>query len=372
MHTTDAAINLNGTDITVRSGSTILEAAEGQGIHIPTLCHAHEMKPIGACRICVVEVAGMKTLAGACHTPVSDGMTIRTHSPKVMAARKATIELLLAAHTGDCVTDANAEHCSLHRLASDLEVGPPRFRVREVRGFAPEELNPYVRRDLSKCIMCRKCIGACREIAGERLLDVGYRSFRSKIIFGRDEPLDSEACSDCGICIDCCPTGALTAAPGLNPKRKQAPLTALPESKAPVGNQQRAGLLNMLKAARAKGGFVSPEAIHDAASEFGVTESTVFGVASFYSFLPLEPRGKHLIRICSNLPCYLKHSAGVTESVKEAIGIGPGETTADGRFSFELTNCIGACDTAPAMMVDNDVHGHLTAAAIRSILKQYH
>jgi len=371
MHTTDTAINIDGLDIVVSSGITILEAAQDHGIPIPTLCHARELAPIGACRICVVEVAGMKALAGACHTPVSDGMIIRTHSPKVIAARRATVELLLAAHTGDCVTDANAEHCLLHRLASELEVGPPRFRVRKTRRYPPEDSNPYVRRDLSKCIMCRKCVSACTEIAGKNLLDVGYRSFRSKIVYGRDEPLDSDRCKDCGICIDYCPTGALTPAAGLSAKQRQAHKTAIPEFSEPPGSRPRAGLLNALKDEKAKKGFLHRQAIHGIADEFGVAESTVFGVATFYSFLPLSPPGRHVIRICSNLPCHMKHSAVIVDAVRQAIGISPGETTADGRFSLELTNCIGACDAAPAMMVDSDIHGHLTAAAVDRILAQY-
>lgn len=203
---------IDGKNIQSREGMTILQAAEQAGIHIPTLCHAPELKPTGVCRICVVEVEGAGTLTGSCHTPVSEGMIVRTRSPKVLKARKAIVELLLTAHTGTCVTDMNARECRLHNLAAELEAGPPRFRVRKPRYYPVEEQNPYVRRDLSKCILCRRCVSACREIARQDLFSIGYRGFQSKIIVDFDGPLLNEVCRDCGICIDYCPTGALSRA----------------------------------------------------------------------------------------------------------------------------------------------------------------
>lgn len=204
-------LTIDGKKVKVRVGATIMEAAEANGIRIPTLCHIEDQPPTGACRICVVEVAGSRTLMGSCHTPVSEGMVIYTNSPKVVAARRVIVELMLTAHTGDCVNDTNAENCSLHNLASDYEVGAPRFNVKAPRYYPAEDSNPYVRRDLSKCILCRKCIRACSDIAGKNILSIAYRGFRSKVVAGFDEPLVSEACRDCGICIDHCPTGALSA-----------------------------------------------------------------------------------------------------------------------------------------------------------------
>jgi len=207
-------ISIDGKSLKVRDGTTILEAATSLGITIPTLCHIKGLIPTGVCRVCVVEVEGSKTLMGACHTPVSNGMVVHTGSPRVVAARRVIVELLLTAHTGDCVNDTNAENCKLHNLASDYEVGAPRFNVKAPRFHPIEESNPYVRRDLSKCVLCRKCVTACREIAHKNVLSIGYRGFRSKVVSGFDEPLTSEACRDCGICIEHCPTGALSAAPG--------------------------------------------------------------------------------------------------------------------------------------------------------------
>ncbi|HUV51735.1 MAG TPA: 2Fe-2S iron-sulfur cluster-binding protein [Dehalococcoidia bacterium] len=204
-------INIDGRKIKAREGATIMEVAEANEIKIPTLCHIKGQLPTGACRICVVEVAGSRTLVGSCHTPVSGGMVIYTNSPKVVAARRVIVELMLTAHTGDCVNDTNAEDCVLHNLASDYEVGAPRFNVKAPRYYPAEDSNPYVRRDLSKCILCRKCIRACSDIAGKNILSIAYRGFRSKVVMGFDEPLDSEECRDCGVCIEYCPTRALSA-----------------------------------------------------------------------------------------------------------------------------------------------------------------
>lgn len=206
-------VTINGMKITVREGATILRAAALHGIDIPTLCHVRDRVPTGACRVCVVEVEGARTLAGSCHTPAAEGMVIHTHSPRVLAARRVIVELMLTAHTGLCVNDPNADNCGLHRLASESEVGAPRFAVRAPRFYPAEEGNPYVRRDLSKCILCRKCVVACGEIAGKYVLAVGYRGFLSKIVTGCDDVLDTEKCRDCGICIEQCPTGALHRPP---------------------------------------------------------------------------------------------------------------------------------------------------------------
>jgi NADH dehydrogenase/NADH:ubiquinone oxidoreductase subunit G len=210
---TSVKIVLNGEEVLAGEGLTILQAAEREGIEIPTLCHSPDLTPAGVCRLCVVEVEGFKALVGSCHTPVAEGMVVETHSSKVLAARRAIVELLLAGHTGSCVSDANARNCRLHGIASELEVGPPRFAMREPRYFPAEDANPYVCRDLSKCIMCTQCTRACEEIAGKKVLGIAYRGFRSKISVGFDEPLVEETCRDCGVCVDYCPTGALRKPP---------------------------------------------------------------------------------------------------------------------------------------------------------------
>ena len=205
-------LTIDEKGIRVREGTTILDAAGKLGIEIPSLCRIPDIKPSGSCRICVVEVAGARTLVGSCHTPVAEGMIVKTNTQKVRDARKAIIELMMASHSFNCVNDPNAGNCQLHNLADKMEVGSSRFKVRRPRTFSVENLNPYIIRDLSKCIMCRKCVIACNLIADKRILNIAYRGFKSKVTAGLDEPLMAEECRDCGICAEHCPTGALTRA----------------------------------------------------------------------------------------------------------------------------------------------------------------
>ena len=136
-------------------------------------------------------------------------------------------------------------------------------------------------------------------------------------------------------------------------------------------NGERGKLLVLLEAAQSKSAHVSRNTITELAESRGLSIGEVYGVASFYSFLSIKPQGRNIIRICKSLPCLLKNARVIIESIRKELGIKPGETTADGRFSFELTNCIGACDQAPAMMINNDVHGALTPKKIAKILECY-
>jgi NADH dehydrogenase/NADH:ubiquinone oxidoreductase subunit G len=201
---------INGRETLALEEVTILQAAQQMGIEIPTLCYSPDLHATGVCRICVVEVEGLRTLVGACHTPVAPGMVIHTHSPKVLAARRANVELLQAAHDAVCVTDPTCQLCDLYKLCSDLQIRRTGFRVRERRSYSIEENNPYVRRDMSKCILCRRCISACSEIAKKNILSIAYRGYNSKVVVDCDGALNTEICRDCGICIDYCPTNALS------------------------------------------------------------------------------------------------------------------------------------------------------------------
>jgi NADH dehydrogenase/NADH:ubiquinone oxidoreductase subunit G len=199
---------IDGRQVSAREGMTILEAALENGIDIPTLCHHQDLTPLGACRICVVEVEGSRTLVGSCHTPLAEGMVIHTHSDKVLATRRMIVELLLASHCGSCYMCDKANICELRKIAADLEVGLPRFQMR--KNFYPlEDISPYIVRDLTKCIMCRRCVRACREIAGHNVFAVAYRGHDAKVVVDCDQPIDKEVCRDCDVCISVCPTGAL-------------------------------------------------------------------------------------------------------------------------------------------------------------------
>ncbi|MFC1994194.1 2Fe-2S iron-sulfur cluster-binding protein [Chloroflexota bacterium] len=203
------SVFLNGSQVTGRPGMTILELAQDNGIDIPTLCFRPELSPIGACRLCVVEVEGSRTLVASCHTPISPNMVIQTHSPKVLATRKVIVELLLASHPDVCIVCDKANICQLRAIATDLGVGLPRFKLAK-HYYPVEDESHYIVRDMSKCILCRRCVSACRELKKECLCAVAYRGFDSKIVVDLDQPLDKHACESCSICIDMCPTGALS------------------------------------------------------------------------------------------------------------------------------------------------------------------
>jgi NADH dehydrogenase/NADH:ubiquinone oxidoreductase subunit G len=206
-----------------RPGQTILELAQANGVDIPTLCHHADLSPLGACRVCVVEVEGSRTLVGSCHTPITEGMVIHTHSPKVLASRKVIVELLLASHSGACYMCDKANMCELRKIAAELDVGLPRFQVK--RHYYPkEDISPYITRDLTKCIMCRRCVRACTEVAKKKVFAVAYRGFDSKIVVDDDQPIDKEVCRDCGVCIPYCPTGALSQPREMKAEKKGKPL----------------------------------------------------------------------------------------------------------------------------------------------------
>ena len=220
---TEITLTLNGSQVSAQEGRTILEVAQDNGIYIPTLCYIAELSPTGACRICVVEVEGSRTLVASCHTPITPGMVIQTHSDKVLETRRVILDLLLATHCGSCFLCEKANLCELRKVSIDVESGLPRFQARK-RYYPIEDVSPYIQRDLSKCILCRKCIRACREIAKQDVFDIGYRGFDSKIVVDSDQPLDKEVCRDCGICISYCPTGALFKPVEVSEKKQGKPL----------------------------------------------------------------------------------------------------------------------------------------------------
>jgi NADH dehydrogenase/NADH:ubiquinone oxidoreductase subunit G len=202
-------LTINNVPVTARDGVTILEAARENGIEIPTLCYLKDFSPVGACRICVVEVEGSRALVGSCHTPAVEGMVVQTHSPKVLAARKVLVELMMASHPDVCIVCNAANCCEFRRLAADLDIGLPRFRTRK-HFYAIEDENPFIVRDMSKCILCRRCVTTCRNKNGKSIFSIAYRGFESKVIFKLDQPVGGEdTCLDCDACITGCPTGAL-------------------------------------------------------------------------------------------------------------------------------------------------------------------
>jgi NADH-quinone oxidoreductase E subunit len=143
------------------------------------------------------------------------------------------------------------------------------------------------------------------------------------------------------------------------------------QERVPTHGRGKEDLLVLLEEAQSKSGYLSEDIITELAQSVAMSVSDVYGVATFYSFLSTKPLGRNIIRICQSLPCHLKDSRMIIESLEDELGIKPGETTLDGKFSFELANCIGVCDEAPVMLINNDVHGNLTPEKISEILKSY-
>ena len=138
-----------------------------------------------------------------------------------------------------------------------------------------------------------------------------------------------------------------------------------------MSESNRQDLLKILKQSQAKESFLSPTALEELSDSLNLPNNEIFGISSFYSFLSLKPQGRYVIRICKSLPCHMQEAQMIIDGIQEMLGITPGEVSKDGRFSFELTNCIGACDLAPAMLINDDVHGHLTPEKLSKVLKEY-
>jgi len=202
-------ITLDGREVSGHSGMTILELARESGIDIPTLCYDPHLTSIGACRICLVENEQTGALVASCVTPIAPGMIINTHSPRVIEHRKNIVKLLLASHPDSCLVCDKGNRCQLRQLASDMGIGLVEFQ-RIPQMAAIEEVNPFIERDLSKCILCAKCIRACQELVVEGAIDYFQRGFANKPATLNNLPLEDSECTFCGTCVALCPTGALT------------------------------------------------------------------------------------------------------------------------------------------------------------------
>lgn len=199
---------INGKQVSFAPGMTILEAARENGIWIPTLCYLKGATPTGACRICVVEVEGARTLVASCATPASPGMVVHTESPKVVQSRRMTLELLLDSGEHDCLLCDASGDCKLQDLAFKYKVAGKEFS-RVVSEYPLEDVNPLIVRDFSKCILCGRCVQACNEIQVNQAISFGYRGKTSKIVAAGDNPLKDSDCVFCGECVQACPVGAL-------------------------------------------------------------------------------------------------------------------------------------------------------------------
>ena len=202
-------LKINGIDACVPAGTTILEAAKSVGINIPTLCYMKEINEIGACRICVVEVKGARSMVAACVYPVSEGMEVTTNSDKVIQARKTTLELMLSDHRKDCLSCERNLKCELQKLSN--EYGCDAYRFRGVTSKTETDTSTdYLVRDNTKCILCRRCVAMCNKIQTVAVIGANERGFKTNIGCAFEEGLGNSPCVACGQCINVCPTGALT------------------------------------------------------------------------------------------------------------------------------------------------------------------
>ena len=200
---------INGNRVEFQAGQTILEVALSVGIAIPTLCYLKDTTPTGACRMCLVEVKGARSLVASCATPAAEGMEIQTDSAKVHTSRRLNLELLLASGKHDCLTCEANGNCRLQDLAYKYGVETIRFSRTETP-YPIENENPLIIRDFSKCILCGRCVQACNEVQVNRAISYGYRGARSKIVASGDRPYHESDCVFCGECVQVCPVGALT------------------------------------------------------------------------------------------------------------------------------------------------------------------
>ena len=202
-------VKINGNEYSVPKGSTILDAARAANIDIPTLCYLKGINEIGACRLCLVEVKGARGLMAACVTPANDGMEIFTNTQKVRNSRKTTLELMLSNHDRECLSCVRNTTCELQKLCSDYEIDDVNKYFGEKIKYKKDESTSYLVRDNNKCILCRRCVGACENLQGIGVIGANNRGFDTYIGSTFDLPLAETSCVNCGQCVAACPVGAL-------------------------------------------------------------------------------------------------------------------------------------------------------------------
>ncbi|UCE56155.1 MAG: molybdopterin-dependent oxidoreductase [Desulfobacterales bacterium] len=203
------ALTMDGKKISCPSGISILEAADQHGIKIPHLCYHPDLKPFGACRMCLVEEEKTGRLMAACVTPVAPDMVIQTESPRVVTHRRNIARLMIAEHPESCIVCSKGNRCRLRQVAAQLGVGET--NLYHLPNFKPlEQANPFIIRDLSKCILCGKCIRADHELVVVGAIDYNLRGFHSRPATVHELGLERSNCTFCGTCVSMCPTGALS------------------------------------------------------------------------------------------------------------------------------------------------------------------
>jgi len=235
-------LTMNGKPISVKEGTTIMEAAKENHIKIPNLCYLEGIHQFGSCRICVVEVKGAKTLQASCMTVCMPGMEVTTNSERVRKARKVLYELLLSDHNKDCLSCKRNLNCELQELGRTLGVEESRFEG--ARSNRPIDVSVSITRDMSKCVLCRRCVTACNQIQETGILNAQNRGFKTVIGPAMDLPLGAVNCTFCGQCTVVCPVGALKETDGiqrvwaaLQDKTKRVAVQVAPAVRVAIGEE---------------------------------------------------------------------------------------------------------------------------------------
>ncbi len=207
---TTVKLHIDGKEVSAPIGMNLIDAAERVGIHIPHLCYLKGMRGFGACRLCLVEVEGMKTPLIGCNTKVKEGMIVHTQTERVREIRRFVLDLILSIHPLDCLTCTKAGICNLQQYAYEYELKDTSF-TRKKMGYPIDEVNPFIRRDPLYCILCGRCVRVCKE-QGTKVLDFIGRGIHAEIGTAYNKPLRESGCTFCGSCIDACPVNALPEA----------------------------------------------------------------------------------------------------------------------------------------------------------------
>ena len=211
----EVTLDIDGTQVTVPKGTSLMRAAVDAGIQVPKLCATDSLEPFGSCRLCLVEIEGRKGYPASCTTPAEAGMKVRTQTPKLQELRKGVMELYISDHPLDCLTCSANGNCELQDMAGVTGLREVRYGVGDQYGGAnhlnsqKDDSNPYFTYDPSKCIVCNRCVRACEETQGTFALTISGRGFESRVSPGQDEPFMESECVSCGACVEACPTATL-------------------------------------------------------------------------------------------------------------------------------------------------------------------